>query len=163
VRIAVIADTHMYRGRRMLPAACVDRLRRAELILHAGDLVTVSFLDWLRALGPPVEAVFGNVDEPQIRTELPAERVLDVAGTRIGMVHSPGPGAGRRERLMRRFPGCDAIVYGHTHAPVAERHGGVWLLNPGSPTDRRRSPARTMLELAVSNGSVRPTLVELGT
>jgi uncharacterized protein len=162
MRIAVIADTHMPRGRRALSAECLDRLRRAELILHAGDLTGLSFLDWLRGVGPPVAAVFGNVDDAEVRRELPRQRVVDVAGIRIGMVHIPGPTVGRGERLIRRFPGCEAIVFGHTHAPSAERLDGVWLLNPGSPTERRRSPTRTMLELVLRDGLLRPRLIDLG-
>jgi uncharacterized protein len=162
MRIAVIADTHMPRGRRALPAECLDRLHRAELILHAGDLTGLSFLNWLQDVGPPVAAVFGNADDPEVRSELPHERVVDAAGIRIGMVHIPGPVAGRGERLIRRFPGCEAIVYGHTHAPSAERLDGVWLLNPGSPTERRRSPTRTMLELVVRGSRLSPRLIELG-
>src|SRR4051794_27601192 len=162
MRIAVIADTHMPRGRRALPVECVDRLRRSGLILHAGDLIGLPFLDWLREVGPPIAAVFGNADDPEIRTELPRHRVIDAAGTRIGMVHIPGPTVGRGERLIRRFPGCEAIIYGHTHAPSAERLDGVWLLNPGSPTERRRSPTRTMLELVLRDGLLRPRLIDLG-
>jgi uncharacterized protein len=162
MRIAVIADTHMPRGRRALSAECLDRLRRAELILHAGDLTGLSFLNSLCGLGPPVAAVFGNVDDPEVRRELPHQRVVDAAGIRIGMVHIPGPTVGRVERLVRRFPGCDAIVYGHTHAASAERVDGVWLLNPGSPTERRRSPTRTMLELVVRDGVLSPRLIDLG-
>jgi hypothetical protein len=161
MRIAVIADTHMPRGRRALSPECLDRLRRAELILHAGDLTGLSFLDWLRSVGPPIAAVFGNVDEPEVQRELPSQRVINAAGVRIGMVHIPGPRVGRGERLIRRFPGCDAIIYGHTHAPSVERLDGLWLLNPGSPTERRRSPTRTMLELVVSGSLLTPRLIEL--
>lgn len=161
MRIAVVSDTHMPRGRRALPPACLERLRAADLILHAGDLVTVAFLDELRALGPPVEAVAGNVDEPALHDLLPAERVVDAGEARIGMVHAPGPAAGRAERLAARFPGCDAVVYGHTHLPEAVRHGAVWLLNPGSPTERRRAPAPSMIDLAVEGRALAPQLVWL--
>ena len=78
------------------------------------------------------------MDEPALKAVLPKERVVEAAGARIGMVHIPGPRAGREERLLERFPGCDAVVYGHTHVPQVERHGAVWILNPGSPTERRR-------------------------
>ena len=161
MQIAVISDTHMPRGARALPEACVERLRRADLILHGGDVTGPSFLDELCALGPPVEAVWGNMDEPAVRARLPQERVVEAAGIRVGMVHIPGPTAGRAERLTARFPACDAVVYGHTHLPEIARHHGVWLLNPGSPTERRRSPARTMLELVVSGGELAVELVAL--
>jgi putative phosphoesterase len=162
LRVAVIADTHMPKGARTLPAACLGRLRAADLILHAGDLVSSSFLAELRQLGPPVEAVHGNVDEPALRDVLPGERVVEVGEVRIGMVHVPGPRAGREARLVARFPGCGAVVYGHTHMPQVEFAEGVWILNPGSPTERRRAPARTMLELAVQGSELVPHLVVLG-
>lgn len=163
MRIAVISDTHMPRGSRALPAACVERLLAADLIVHAGDVVAASFLDELRALGPPVQAVHGNMDDAQLRSELPEELVVEAAGVRIGVLHIPGPSAGREARLAARFPGCGAVVYGHTHMPQVERHGGVWILNPGSPTERRRSPDRTMLELVAEGGNLAPALVSLGT
>jgi uncharacterized protein len=163
MRIAVIADTHMPKGARVLPEACLERLRTADLILHAGDLVGVAFLEELRALGPPVEAVYGNMDEAALKDSLPKERVVAAGEARIGMVHIPGPRAGREERLVARFPGCGAVVYGHTHVPQVERAGEAWILNPGSPTERRSSPARTMLELVVEGRELAPALVQLGT
>jgi len=163
VLVAVLADTHMPRGSRRLPEECVERIRRADLVLHAGDVTTASFLDELRALGPPVEAVVGNVDEPALQTSLPETRVVEAGGVRIGLVHVPGPAAGREARLAARFPGCAAVVYGHTHLPQVARWEGTWILNPGSPTERRRAPARTMLELRIAGGELVPELVSLGT
>ena len=90
MRIAVISDTHLPRGTRALPDACAQLLRSADLILHAGDFTSAAFADELRAVGPAVEAVYGNMDEAVLREALPRERVVDVAGTRIGMVHIPG-------------------------------------------------------------------------
>lgn len=113
----------------------------------------------LRALGPPVEAVWGNADEPELRASLPEELVVEVGDVRIGLVHVPGPRIGRDARLRARFPGCDAIVYGHTHQPQVERVDGVWILNPGSPTERRRSPARSLLLLEIHEKTLRPELV----
>ena len=159
--VAAIADTHLPRGTRALPEACVERLAAADLILHAGDLSSASFLDELRALGPPVHAVFGNADEPALKELLPKELVVEAGGARIAMVHIPGPAAGREARLVRRFVGCEAVLFGHTHLPLAERHGGVWLLNPGSPTERRRGPFHSMLLLEVEAGEIRPELVRL--
>jgi putative phosphoesterase len=159
--VAVISDTHLPRGARRLPELCVEALRGVDLILHAGDLSAASALAELRALGPPVHAVHGNADEPALRATLPAELVVEAEDARIGMVHIPGPAAGREERLVRRFPACDAVVFGHTHLPVVARHGGVWLLNPGSPTERRRGPFRSFLLLRVSGRRIRPRLVEL--
>ena len=159
--VAAIADTHLPRGTRALPDACVARLRAADLILHAGEVVSAAFLGELEALGPPVRAVYGNMDEQALRETLPKELVVEVGETRIGMVHVPGPAAGREARLTARFPGCDAVVYGHTHVPQVERRQGVWILNPGSPTERRRAPRHTMLELRVEGRTIAAELVDL--
>ena len=109
----------------------------------------------------PVEAVYGNMDEPALAQVLPERRVVEVAGSRIGMVHIPGPGAGRAARLVGLFPACDAVVYGHTHVPEATRHGSTWILNPGSPTERRRAPGHSMLVLEVNDGRLEPRLLAL--
>jgi putative phosphoesterase len=101
------------------------------------------------------------MDEPALQTLLPEHAVIEVDGVRIGMVHIPGPAIGREARLAAAFPGCDAVVYGHTHVPQVERHGDVWILNPGSPTERRRAPVRAMLVVEVRNGTIQPKLVEL--
>jgi uncharacterized protein len=130
----------------------VRELERADLILHAGDVVTAAVLRELEAHAP-VEAVFGNMDEPALQAALPERRVVEVEGARIGLVHIPGPRAGREERLSSWFPGCDAVVYGHTHQPQVEQHGSIWILNPGSPTERRRSAAHSMLALEVARGA----------
>jgi putative phosphoesterase len=161
VLVAAISDTHLPRGTRKIPDACLERLAAADLILHGGDVSTLAVLDELRALGPPLQAVYGNADEPALRERLPKELVVAAAGARIGLAHVPGPAAGREKRLARRFPGCGAVVYGHTHVPEVTRHGSVWILNPGSPTERRRAPAHTMLLLAVEAGQIRPELVVL--
>ncbi|MFN2628333.1 MAG: metallophosphoesterase family protein [Gaiellaceae bacterium] len=160
-RVAVISDTHLPRRAHRLPEGCLERLRAADLILHAGDVVSVSALEELLALGPPVEAVHGNMDEPALKETLPKERVVELGGASIGMVHIPGPAAGRDARLAARFPACNAVVYGHTHVPRVERVQHLWLLNPGSPTDRRRQPAHTMLLLEVDEGAIVPELIEL--
>jgi putative phosphoesterase len=162
VLVAAISDTHLPRGSRRLPAECVDRLRAADLILHGGDLTSAAFLEELRGLGPPVEAIHGNADDAEVRALLPAQLVVEAAGVRIGLVHNGGPRAGREGRLAARFPGCAAVVYGHTHLPQVEQHGGTWILNPGSPTERRRGPFRAMLLLEMgAGGTVEPELVRL--
>ena len=143
--VAVISDTHLPRGNRTLPAACVERLRSADLILHAGDLVTADVLADLRALGPPVQAVHGNVDDEQVRRLLPSARLVDAGGARIAMTHDAGPAGGRLRRLRARFADADAVVFGHSHIPLHERDdSGFQIFNPGSPTDRRRQPVHTM-------------------
>jgi putative phosphoesterase len=161
VRVAVIADTHLPRGRRALPAACVAELARAELIIHAGDLNSLAFLDELRGFGPPVEAVYGNADAPELRGRLPRQLELELEGVRIGVVHIPGPAAGRAQRLTQRFPGCGAVIFGHTHLPLVERAGATWLLNPGSPTERRSGPSCSMLVLELAEGLIEPELLRL--
>lgn len=107
----------------------------------------------------PVAGVFGNNDEPALVELLPERRVVELEGVRLGMVHDAGRRAGRAGRLAGQFPGCDAVVYAHSHVPEATCEGGFWLLNPGSPTDRRRAPARSMLELTLNAGEIRPRVV----
>ena len=143
-----------------MPEECLRELERAELIIHAGDVVTLTVLRELEAFAP-VEAVFGNMDEPAVAEVLPERRVVEVGRARIGLVHVPGATAGREERLVSWFADCEAVVYGHTHIPQVERYRGVWVLNPGSPTERRRAPHRSMLVLEVSEGGLEPRLVEL--
>ena len=138
----------------------MDELRAADLILHAGDLSTVAVLDELRSYAP-VEAVFGNNDEPALVRMLPETTVVEVEDARIGLVHDAGRRAGREARLLARFPGCDAIVYGHSHLPELERAAGVWILNPGSPTQRRRAPVRSLIVLEVAGKRLQPRLVTL--
>ena len=147
----------MPRGSRRLPKECLRELEPADLILHAGAFTAASVLRELEALAP-VEAVYGNMDEPALREELPERRVADV-GVRIGIVHIPGARVGREERLSGWFPDCDAVVYGHTHLPQVEQHRGVWILNPGSPTERRRAPHRSLLVLEVAGSRLKPTLL----
>jgi putative phosphoesterase len=156
VRIAVISDTHLPRGHRALPDRCVAELQRADLILHAGDIATVAVLEELEAIGPPVAAVLGNVDEEALAVRgVPAERVVDAEGARIAVVHDAGPADGRLERMRRRFPDAAAVVFGHSHIPLHEEADGFQIFNPGSPTDRRRQPRHTMGIAEAVGGSVR--------
>ncbi len=163
-RLAIISDTHLPRGARRLPDACLERLHAADRIVHAGDLVALSVLEELRALGPPVDAVHGNVDEPAVRAALPAARMVVVDGRRIAVVHDGGPRAGRLARLRRRFVDADAVVFGHSHLPLHECDEalGFQIFNPGSPTDRRRAPVHTMGEATADDAGLRFSLVELG-
>lgn len=158
---AIIADTHLRRGNRRLPDACLERLGAADLIIHAGDFSVPSVLEELRALGPPVAAVHGNVDTAELRELLPAQLVLEAGAARIGLVHNGGPAAGRLERLRRRFPNCGAVVFGHSHIPLHEAAAdGFQIFNPGSPTDRRRQPAHTMgMARIAPDGAIRFGLV----
>ena len=143
--VAVISDTHLPRGSRRLPDACTARLSAADLIIHAGDIASAAVLDELEALGPPVVAVHGNVDEPGLRGRLPETRTVELGGSLIAVVHDAGPAQGRLQRLRRRFPHADAVVFGHSHIPLHEQaDDGFQIFNPGSPTDRRRQPQHTM-------------------
>jgi putative phosphoesterase len=150
----------MPRGARRLPRPCLEALERADHVLHGGDLVAASVLEELSAMGP-VDAVAGNMDDATLQAALPARRTVEIEGARIGMVHDAGPRVGREERLRRAFPECDAIVYGHTHVPQLERHGDVWIVNPGSPTERRGAPSHSMALLHVDDGTLEPWLVRL--
>lgn len=140
----------MPRGTRRLPAECLRRLSEADRILHAGDFTTVDVYEELGKLAP-VEGVAGNMDTAELRSILPPRLVVDLEGVRVGMVHDAGPAHGRAERLGQAFPGCAAVVYGHTHVPEATLAGDVWILNPGSPTERRSAPHHGMIELEVSS------------
>jgi hypothetical protein len=163
MRLAIISDTHLPRGTRVLPEACVARLRSADLILHAGDFVELGVLEALEALGPPVAAVHGNVDRSDVRARLPERRVVQAGGVRVGMVHDAGPAAGRLERQRAAFGDCAAVVFGHSHIPLHEAtaDGAFQLFNPGSPTDRRGQPRHTMGEATVADGAVTFALVTL--
>jgi uncharacterized protein len=162
--IAVISDTHLPRGARRLPDACVELIIGADLLVHAGDFVTVDVLDQLEALGTPVAAVHGNVDSGELRRLLPAERVVEAEGVRIALIHDAGPRRGRLERLRLRFgERAEAVVFGHSHLPLHEVGAdGFQIFNPGSPTERRRAPAHTMGLARVENGGLAFELVELG-
>jgi uncharacterized protein len=161
--IAVISDTHMPRGARRLPEGCAERIATADLLLHAGDLMTVEVLRDLEAVGPPVAAVHGNMDTAELRRLLPAERVVEADDARIAMLHDAGPRTGRLDRMRRRFGDrADAVVFGHSHLPLHERASdGFQIFNPGSPTERRRAPVHTMGMARVDGGTLEFELIEL--
>ena len=161
MRIAVISDTHMPRRGRRLPEACVERLKAADAIVHAGDLMELEVLHALQALGPPVHAVRGNVDSSELQARLPLQRVLVFAGVKVGVVHDAGPKTGRLERMRRRFPDARAVVFGHSHIPLHEERGGFQIFNPGSPTDRRRAPRHTMGMATARDGRIAFGLIDL--
>jgi putative phosphoesterase len=160
--LAVISDTHMPRGGRRLPDVCVERIASAELVLHAGDVMTAGVLAELEAIGPPVVAVQGNMDDAQLRRRLPEERIVEAAGARIAMVHDAGPRLRRFERLRARFgERADAVVFGHSHLALHEERDGFQIFNPGSPTERRRAPSHTMGLARVERGRIGFELLEL--
>jgi len=162
MQLAIISDTHMPRGARAIPPACLERCRAADAILHAGDLIDVAVLELLQSLGPPVHAIHGNVDSAAVRARLPARLEVELGGVRVGMLHSPGRAAGRIERLRAEFPACDAVVFGHTHMPEHGELDGFQIFNPGSPTERRRAPVHTMGAATVAGGRIAFELLVLG-
>ena len=162
--IAVISDTHMPRGPRRIPDACVERMRASDLVIHAGDVSTREVLDEIaQAAAKPVKAVHGNVDSAELRELLPESRLVEADGAKIAVVHDAGPSTGRLNRMRKRFPDADAVVFGHSHLPLheADERDGFQIFNPGSPTERRRQPRHTMGMAHAENGEVTFTLHDL--
>jgi uncharacterized protein len=152
--VVVLADTHIRRGStRRLPSAVYAALEAADLVLHAGDVVTNEVLEELAGFAPTL-AVLGNNDT-ELAGELPEQRVFTVDGLCIGMVHDSGARKGREVRLRRRFPTADLVVFGHSHIPVdAAGLDGQRLFNPGSPTERRSQPAHTFGRIRIADGAL---------
>lgn len=162
-RLVIIGDTHLPRFGRELPTPLVDALADADRILHVGDHTAPFVLELLRALAP-TDAVAGNNDPPELTRRLGTARIVAVEAIRIGMTHGHlGPGRTTPDRAFRAFaasePPPDAIAFGHSHQPMIERRAGIWLLNPGSPTDRRRQPTFSFLRVEVDGAVLRPELV----
>jgi hypothetical protein len=158
---AVIADTHLPRGRRRLPDSCRGRIAASDLLIHAGDFSSEAAYEELAAIGPPLVAVHGNVDDEALRARLPLRTELELDGARIGLIHDAGPRKGRLTRMRRAFPGVDAVIFGHSHLPLHEQEDGFQIFNPGSPTERRRAPAHTMGVAEVEGGRLRLRLIDL--
>jgi uncharacterized protein len=152
--VVVLADTHIRRGStRRLPPAVYAALEEADLVLHAGDVVSAELLEELAGFAPTL-AVLGNNDT-ELVGQLPEERVFTVDGLRIAMVHDSGARKGREARLRRRFPTADLVVFGHSHIPIdAPGLDGQRLFNPGSPTERRRQPVHTFGRLVIKDGEL---------
>lgn len=161
MRIAVIADTHIPGRAHDLPPTAWRIIRDAAAVVHAGDVVTPWLLDRLRAASPQVHAVLGNNDLP-LRGALPQQLRLRLGGVEVAVVHDSGAADGRRRRLRRMFPEARAVVFGHSHTPVCDDDGDLLLLNPGSPTDRRRQPHFTMATLDCDAGRCTAAIVDLG-
>ncbi len=162
-RAVLIGDTHLPRFGRRLPGPLEDALRSADRILHVGDHTDAFVLDILETFAP-VDAVAGNNDPPELHQRLGLARVVSVEDVRIGLTHGHvGPGRTTLDRAIGAFadatPALDAIAYGHSHQPMVERPNGLWLLNPGSPTDRRRQPTFSFLVLDIDGADLRPQLV----
>jgi uncharacterized protein len=154
----VIADTHLPLRASALQEGLIPHLEWADLILHAGDLMDPTLLDELAAYAP-VRAVRGNLDPPEAR--LPETVEFEFGGVRIAMIHDSGPKKGRRNRMRWRFPGARVVVFGHSHIPWLEDEEGFLMLNPGSPTDRRRQPEHTFALLWAENAEVRAEVLAL--
>jgi putative phosphoesterase len=152
MRVVALADTHAPRRWRSCPPAVAERLRGADLILHAGDVCVPEVLDELSGYAP-VLAVAGNNDQPGVAAwGARPEWSLDIGGLAGAMVHDAGPAPGRLSRLRRRFPAARLVVFGHSHIPLDESDGRLRIFNPGSPTDRRRQPRGTIGELVIDDG-----------
>ncbi len=155
MRIAIISDTHMPRGAREVPEACVDAMRTADLIVHAGDFSGAEVLDWLESLGPRVHAVHGNVESVDVRRRLPESLEFGADGHRIAVIHDAGPAKGRLERMRLHFPEAEAVVFGHSHLPLHEKaRDSFQIFNPGSPTERRRAPHHSFGIAETSGGKI---------
>ena len=154
-RVLVLSDTHLRPGgRRRLPDGVYEALEEADVVLHAGDIVTAELLHELSGFAPTF-AVLGNNDLDPALADLPESRVDVIDGVRVAMVHDSGPRAGREGRLRRRFPDADVVVFGHSHIPWNEPGlDGQLLFNPGSPTERRSQPHHTIGVLDLDAGTV---------
>ncbi|MFF3501312.1 metallophosphoesterase family protein [Streptomyces sp. NPDC003247] len=153
MRLLLMSDTHLPKRAKALPAPLLDEVPRADVVIHAGDWVDTATLDLLEGRSRRLLAVHGNNDGADLRARLPEVAYADLGGLRFGVVHETGPAQGREARCAARFPGLDVLVFGHSHIPWdTTAPGGLRLLNPGSPTDRRRQPHCTYLTAAVDDG-----------
>lgn len=153
MRLVLMADTHVPRRARELPDQLWRDVEAADVVVHAGDWVDAALLDELEMRAARLIGVRGNNDEPPVRARLPEVATADLDGLRLAVVHETGGRAGRETRMAQRFPDTDVLVFGHSHIPwdtVAPT--GLRLLNPGSPTDRRRQPVATYLTADIRHG-----------
>ncbi len=155
-RLLLMADTHLPKRARALPDELWRAVDEADLVVHAGDWVDVRLLDELEARAHRLLAVFGNNDHGELRERLPEVARADVEGLRLGVVHETGQAKGREERMSALHPDLDVLVFGHSHIPWdTTTSTGLRLLNPGSPTDRRRQPHCTYLTVTADAGALR--------
>ncbi|MEV7083591.1 metallophosphoesterase [Streptomyces sp. NPDC093516] len=160
MRLLLMSDTHLPKRAKSLPAPLLDELPQADVVFHAGDWVDTDTLDLLEARCRRLVAVYGNNDGPGLRARLPEVAYAELGGLRFGVIHETGPAQGREKRCAARFPDLDVLVFGHSHIPWdTTAPTGLRLLNPGSPTDRRRQPHCTYMTASVAGGSL--TDVEL--
>ena len=161
-RLLLIADTHVPARAKRLPDAVLSAVEEADIVVHAGDWIDVATLDLLESRARRLVGVHGNNDGPALRERLPEIARLTVEDVEISVVHETGQKQRREERMDAAFPGTDLLVFGHSHIPwdtVAP--SGMRLLNPGSPTDRRRQPVCTMMTVVIDGGRIDATLVPI--
>jgi putative phosphoesterase len=152
-RLLIIADTHVPKRARDLPDQVWAAVDSADVVVHAGDWVDERLLDDLETRSRRLVAVFGNNDHGALRQRLPEVARVEIEGLRLGVIHETGDAKGREQRCSRRFPDLDVLIFGHSHIPWdTTSDTGLRLLNPGSPTDRRRQPHCTYLTAAVADG-----------
>ncbi|RYB91326.1 metallophosphoesterase [Nocardioides glacieisoli] len=155
-RLLLLADTHVPQRARSLPADVWAAVDEADVVLHAGDWVDVRLLDELEARSRQLVACFGNNDHGELRDRLPEVARVSLDGLRIAVVHETGQSRGREERMAAAYPDVDVLVFGHSHIPWdTTAASGLRLLNPGSPTDRRRQPHCTYMTAVVDDGELR--------
>ncbi|MFF9038122.1 metallophosphoesterase family protein [Streptomyces sp. NPDC014892] len=155
MRLLLLSDTHLPKRAKALPAPLLAELPRADVVVHAGDWVDEDTLDLLQARSRRLIAVYGNNDGPGLRARLPEVARAELAGLRLAVVHETGPAHGREARCAARFPDTDVLVFGHSHIPWdTTASTGLRLLNPGSPTDRRRQPHCTYMTATVTDGTL---------
>jgi putative phosphoesterase len=153
MRLLLISDTHLPRRARDLPAPVWAEVAAADVVIHAGDWCEVGLLDALERRARRVIGVFGNNDGPELRRRLPEVARAELGGVRIAVVHETGPAKGREARCARDYPDTDVLIFGHSHIPWdTTTDTGLRLLNPGSPTDRRRQPHHTYLTATAADG-----------
>ncbi len=150
MKIGVLSDTHIPTIGRPLPAAVFEIFKDVELILHAGDIVELSVLDELRALAP-VEAVAGNMDNPEIQLRLPQKKTMRLGKYSVGLIHGKYKIDHQRQMIRQEFDQVDIIVYGHSHTPYWGKMDGIYFLNPGSPTDTRHAPYNSVAVLEIGD------------
>ncbi|WOX14617.1 metallophosphoesterase [Streptomyces sp. N50] len=153
MRLLLMSDTHLPKRARELPAQLLAELPRADVVFHAGDWVDTATLDLLESRSRRLVAVHGNNDGPELRARLPELAHAELDGLRFGTIHETGPAQGREARCAALYPDLDVLVFGHSHIPWdTTTAGGLRLLNPGSPTDRRRQPYCTYMTATVNDG-----------